>query len=196
MLRSRRPPPRPLPHRTATEHAAPPTKGVPLSTRCLVVGAGVVGVMTAYRLAEAGADVELIDAAGPGAGTTGTTFAWVGASPLGLWDYFELNVAGMAAYRRLRAELGHTAWYRSPGSLTWSTDPDTSGVQIARVAELRDAGYPAAWISARRARELEPDVRFGPAVEQVAFFPDEGYASPRPMIAELIGLARERGVRV
>ena len=167
-----------------------------MSTRCLVVGAGVVGAATAFRLAEAGADVELIDAAGPGAGTSGTTFAWVGASPLGLWDYFDLNVAGMAAYRRLRAELGPTAWYHSPGSLAWSTDPETAGVQVARLAELRDVGYPAVWISAARARELEPDVRFGATVEQVAFFPDEGYASPRPMIAELIGRARERGVRV
>jgi D-hydroxyproline dehydrogenase subunit beta len=166
-----------------------------LSTRCLVVGAGVVGAATAFRLAEAGVDVELIDATGPAAGTSGTTFAWVGASPLGLWDYFDLNVAGMAAYRRLRAELGHTAWYHSPGSFAWYGDTDRASGLVARVAELRDVGYPAGLVSASRARELEPDVRLAPSVEQVAFFPDEGYASPRPMIAELIGLARERGVR-
>jgi glycine/D-amino acid oxidase-like deaminating enzyme len=166
-----------------------------LSTRCLVVGAGVVGAATAFRLAEAGADVELIDAAGPGAGTSGTTFAWVGASPLGLWDYFEINVAGMAAHRRLRAELGQADWYHSPGSLTWHSDRDAANGLVARVAELREVGYPAALISAARARELEPDLRLAPSVEQVASFPDEGYASPRPMIAELVALARQRGVR-
>ena len=166
-----------------------------MSTRCLVVGAGVIGAATAFRLAEAGADVELIDAATPAAGTSGTTFAWVGASPLGLWDYFDLNVAGMAAYRRLRAELGHTAWYHSPGSFAWYGDGDPASRLVARVAQLRDVGYPAALLPPSRARELEPDLRLAPSVKQVAFFPDEGYASPRAMIAELIGLARDRGVR-
>jgi glycine/D-amino acid oxidase-like deaminating enzyme len=165
-----------------------------LSSRCLVVGAGVVGAATAFRLAEAGAEVELIDAAGPGAGTSGTTFAWVGASPRGLWEYFELNVAGMAAYRRLRAELGPVGWYRSAGSLAWHSDPEAEAGLVDRVAELREAGYPAALIGRESARRLEPDLRFGASVEQVAFYPDEGYASPRPMIADLLGLARERGV--
>ena len=47
MSPSHRLPPRPLRHRTATEHASLTTKGEQLSTRCLVVGAGVVGAATA-----------------------------------------------------------------------------------------------------------------------------------------------------
>ena len=101
----------------------------------------------------------------------------------------------MAAYRRLRAELGHTAWYHSPGSFAWYGDRRPGERLVARVAELRDVGYPAALLPPSRARELEPDLRLAPSVKQVAFFPDEGYASPRAMIAELIGLARDRGVR-
>jgi glycine/D-amino acid oxidase-like deaminating enzyme len=163
-------------------------------TRCLVVGAGAIGAATSLRLAQAGAKVTLLDAGGPGIGTSGTTFAWVGASPLGLWNYFDLNVAGMAAYRRLRAELGTTPWYRSSGSLAWYSDPTAESALVDRVAELRAAAYPAAVIDREQASQLEPDVRFAASVERVAFYPDEGYAFPRPMIATLLQLARERGV--
>jgi glycine/D-amino acid oxidase-like deaminating enzyme len=41
--------------------------------------------------------------------------------------------------------------------------------------------------------ELEPDLRLAPAVEEVAFYPDEGYAWPRPLIAQLIALAQAHG---
>ena len=47
-------------------------------------------------------------------------------------------------------------------------------------------------ISAERARALEPGARFG-AAERVAFYSDEGYAFPRPMIAELLRGARRHG---
>jgi len=163
-----------------------------MSTRCIVVGAGVIGAATAMRLAQSGAQVTLLDAADPGSGTSATTFAWVGASPLGLWDYFEINVAGMAAYRRLRAELGVTPWYHAGGALVWYSAADAGGGLAARVEQLRDVGYPATLISQARARTLEPGVRFG-AAERVAFYSDEGYAFPRPMIADLLRMARAHG---
>lgn len=166
-----------------------------MSTRCLVVGAGIIGAATSLRLAQAGAEVELIDALGPGEGTSGTSFAWVGASPLGLWDYFDLNVAGVAAYRRLRAELGATPWHGSDGSLVWYTDGARQAALAERVQQLRSAGYPATLLDPAAALALEPDLRLAESVEGVAFHPDEGFASPRPMIATLLRLARERGVR-
>ena len=107
--------------------------------RCIVVGAGLVGAATSMRLAQSGAQVTVLDAAAPGAGTSGTTFAWVGASPLGLWDYFDINVAGMAAHRRLRAELGAAPWYQTPGALVWFSDAGAGAGLTARVEQLRDA---------------------------------------------------------
>src|SRR5262249_25652913 len=100
--------------------------------RAVVVGAGIVGTATALRLAQKGVQVTLVDAAFPGDGTTGTSFAWVGASHRGLWDYFDINVQGMAAYRRLEVELGTLPGFVRTGSLTWG-DPELA----ERVAELR-----------------------------------------------------------
>jgi glycine/D-amino acid oxidase-like deaminating enzyme len=163
-----------------------------LNRRCIVVGAGVIGCSVAARLATAGSQVTLLDAAEPASGTSATTFAWVGPSALGLWEYFDLNVAGLAAYRRIHAELGETPWFHARGSLVWFSDAAAEANLVERVAQLRATGYPAALLTAARANELEPGVRFDGA-ERVAFYSDEGYVFARPMIADLLSLARARG---
>jgi len=160
----------------------------------VVVGAGVIGATTALRLAETGAHVTVLDAEGPCAGTSSTSFAWVGASALGLWDYFEINVAGTAAYRRLQAELGPLPWHVANGSLVWYSDGGAQETLLARVAELRDAGYPAALLTPARVRELEPALKLADTVEQVAFYSDEGYVLARAMVADILLLAEQRGV--
>jgi glycine/D-amino acid oxidase-like deaminating enzyme len=55
-----------------------------LAARCVVVGAGIVGLCIALRLAEHGADVTVVEANRPGYGATANSFAWVGASHPGL----------------------------------------------------------------------------------------------------------------
>src|SRR5436190_715646 len=70
-----------------------------MSRRCVVIGAGVVGVTTALHMAERGFEVCLLEAATPGAGAGGTTFAHVNARYVGYWDYFELRAAGVAGTR-------------------------------------------------------------------------------------------------
>lgn len=162
-----------------------------------VVGAGVVGACAALRLAQAGARVTVLEADHPGSGTSARSFAWVGASPRGLWPYFAINAAGMAAHRRLRAELGGAPWLTLTGSLAWFSDPERGPEVAARVAELRDAGYPSALISAAAAVcDLEPDLRLPPDVEHVAFHPDEGFAAVLPMIREVLDAAHRLGAEV
>ena len=46
------------------------------SVEIIVVGAGCVGANVAYRLAERGARVTVLEAGAPGHGTSGATFAW------------------------------------------------------------------------------------------------------------------------
>src|SRR5919109_2768894 len=91
---------------------------------CVVVGGGVLGAMTALRLAERGSAVSLVDASVPGSGTSATTFAHINASYAGYWDYFELRAAGVAGYRRLRAELGSAPWLRDTGFMQFDESPE------------------------------------------------------------------------
>ena len=118
----------------------------------VVIGAGVVGSAVALRLAQDGARVTLLDAGEPGAGTSSTSFAWIGASAAALRDYRALNVAGVAAYARMEAQLGPRPWLRRTGSLVWHTDPERGAELAAEVAALADMGYAVqrCWTRSRR----------------------------------------------
>ena len=162
----------------------------------VAVGAGVVGSAVALRLAQNGARVDLLDAGEPGAGTSSTSFAWIGASAAALRDYRALNVAGVDAYARLQAELGPRPWLRRTGSLVWHTDPGRSAELASQVAALTDMGYEATLLDPEQALALEPSLRLAPGVEHVAFHADEGHADGRRMAAELAARAVDAGAEL
>jgi glycine/D-amino acid oxidase-like deaminating enzyme len=158
--------------------------------------------MTALRLAERGLDVILLEAATPGSGTSGTTFAHVNASYPGYWDYFELRAAGVAGYRRLRSELGSAPWFVDTGFLQVEESPQKRAELSEHAARLRAAGYAVTRVSAERARDLQPDVVIGGEAEEAFFYPGEGYVKIHAMLADLLragtrlGLAVRPGQRV
>jgi glycine/D-amino acid oxidase-like deaminating enzyme len=165
--------------------------------RCVVVGGGVVGAMTALRLAERGSPVTLVDASVPGSGTSATTFAHVNASYAGYWDYFELRAAGVAGYRRLRAELGSAPWLVDAGFLQIEESASKQEELADHVGRLREAGYSVAGLTAQRVRrDLEPDLAIGAEVEEVFFYPDEGYLEVHPMLAHLLRAGTALGLVV
>jgi glycine/D-amino acid oxidase-like deaminating enzyme len=63
--------------------------------RCAVIGAGVLGVCVAARLAEAGVAVTLLEQARPGHAATRSSFAWLNANDKAPRAYHDLNHAGM-----------------------------------------------------------------------------------------------------
>jgi D-hydroxyproline dehydrogenase subunit beta len=168
-----------------------------MNLRVVVVGSGVVGVVTALRLAERGVEVTLVDASVPGSGTSGSTFAHVNASYAGYWDYFELRAAGVAGYRRLRSELGSAPWLVDTGFLQFERSPQQHGELSEHADRLRDAGYPVARVRPDDVRRrLEPDLVIPSDVEEVFFYPDEGYVEVQPMLAQLLRAAAQLGVGV
>ena len=62
--------------------------------RTIVIGAGVMGASVAYRLAQGGAAVTVLEAARIGGGTSGISFAWTNAHRKPPKPYHDLNVAG------------------------------------------------------------------------------------------------------
>ena len=77
-----------------------------MAQRVIVVGSGIIGACIGLRLAQSGADVTIIEGDAPGAGTSGTSFAWLDASHPSLAGYVELNIDGLDAWRRLGDVLG------------------------------------------------------------------------------------------
>src|SRR5215831_943712 len=97
-----------------------PGAGARRPGRCVVIGAGVLGVCVAARLAEAGATVALLEQARPGHGATRASFAWLNANEKVPRGYHDLNHAGMRAWAGLSATLGGAAWYRPAGNIEWA----------------------------------------------------------------------------
>src|SRR5437667_6584465 len=124
--------------------------------KTIVLGAGVLGASVAYRLAQAGAAVTVLEAARIGGGTSGTSFAWTNAHKKPPRPYHDLNVGGMKAHAALKDEFGATPWWHGGGSLEWELEPNRAD-QRANVEQLQAWGYAAEWIDLKQVQELEPD---------------------------------------
>lgn len=164
-----------------------------MTDRVVVIGAGILGALTAYRLAERGAAVTLIDAHAPGSGTTATSYAHVNASYAGYWDYFALRAAGVTGYRRLRAELGEAPWLKDVGCLHFETDREASASLAEHVRRLEEYGYSVASLTPAMVSEMEPDVVVPATVSEIFFYPDEGYIHGPALIGDLLTRADRHG---
>jgi glycine/D-amino acid oxidase-like deaminating enzyme len=164
--------------------------------KVIVIGAGVMGASAAFRLAQAGAEVTVLEAGRVGGGTSGISFAWTNSHNKPPRAYHDLNVAGMRAHAGLREEFGATPWWHGGGSLEWEAE-EGRAAQAANVERLRSWGYAAEWITPRELAELEPDI--DPAAvgdAPIAYFPEEGWLDPVPYAHAMMSAARRHGARV
>ncbi|WP_171063962.1 NAD(P)/FAD-dependent oxidoreductase [Actinomadura soli] len=162
--------------------------------RILVVGAGIVGAALADRLARQD-EVTVVEAEGPGAGTSGTSYAWINANDPEDPSYHRFRTEAMSTWRRLAAEFGDPAWYRPSGHTTWAAADDAKTRLADRVARLARLGYAAEPIDPGRLRELEPHVQ-APPDALIAHYPDEGFVHGGPAARALAERARESGAAV
>lgn len=160
--------------------------------KIVVIGAGVVGSSLAFRLAQAGQQVTLVDRAHPAYGTTGSSFAWINASTKTPEDYFELNVAGMVAHRTLRDELGGAPWLHEGGNLVWVDDDDAPELE-SRASRLRRWGYPVEELGRRQMESLEPNVRFEPHIDHAVLFATEAWIEGPRIAGRMSELAQDQG---
>jgi glycine/D-amino acid oxidase-like deaminating enzyme len=141
----------------------------------VVVGAGIVGASVAYHATRLGAAVTIVDKALPGAGATGESFAWIGASERA----GRLRAAATEEYRRLAAELPAVN-VRWAGSLQWGGQEPLDDLEPGR--HLVDAEQIAA---------LEPNLRTPPP--RAVHIPGDGAVDPVATTDALVDAARERG---
>ena len=168
----------------------------PRPHRCTVIGAGVLGVCLAVRLAEAGAEVTLLERDEPGQAATRSSFAWLNSNDKAPRAYHDLNEAGVRAWGRLAARLDGGAWYRPAGNLEWAASPAHRTELTARVGRLTEWGYPARLVDPAEARLLEPTLRLPRPAPDIAWFPGEGYLLTVAMVSHLAERAVQQGVKV
>ncbi len=147
-------------------------------TKAIVIGAGVIGASIAFGLAEAGAEVIVLEAGRIGGGTSGISFAWVNSRNKPPKAYHDLNVAGMKAHLALSDRFGAAPWLHRGGAFEWTTAQEYSA-QVARVEQLQSWGYAAEWITPAQLHNLEPDVDLASVGDQpVAYYAEEGWVDP------------------
>jgi len=168
-----------------------------LPNEVVVIGAGAVGGSVAFRLAQAGARVTVLDAGEPGSGTSGSSFAWLNSGDKQPREYHDLNVAGMREHRALADELGGR-WYHGGGNLDWAATDAGREKLRQRVARLQEWGYAAEWLTPERVLgELEPRLALDrDEGRSIAYFPEEGWVDGQLLARALAGAIERGGGRV
>lgn len=163
----------------------------PMTQKILIVGGGIIGASFALHLAEAGADVRLLDAEpNPGGVATPASWAWINASWGNPPDYFRLRQDSMRQWREIDRRVPGLSvnWC---GGLLW----DMAEAELLAYAKERNAqGYEVRVVDAAQAWKIEPNLAAAPAL--AVHVPGEGSVEPLHAVECLLSAARERGAEV
>jgi len=167
----------------------------------VVVGGGVIGLACAWRLAQRGAEVAVLERGKPGGGATRVAagmLAPVGELTFGEPELLELTLAAARMYPEFVAELematGEGTGYEPLGALHVALDRDEAA-QLRRVHDLqRSLDLEAEWLSTRRCRELEPGL--APSFHGGVLAAAEAAIDPRALTEALLAACRDAGVEV
>src|SRR5579883_271262 len=166
----------------------------------VVVGAGLIGSAVAWRLAQAGLRVVLLDRGEPG-----QEASWAGAGLLqpeagreASPELLRLWLESLAMYddfiRELREATSADVEFRLCGRLVLALDAAEEAALHQRAEAQRAAGIPCEWLTAAEVRRREPAVT--PDVRAALYFPQHGLVDNRRLVRILALAAAMAGARV
>jgi glycine oxidase len=166
-----------------------------------VVGAGVIGLACAWRAAQRGLDVVVLERRTPAAGASGVAagmLAPVGELTFGERRLLELTLESARLYPDFVAELeersGEQVGYSSCGALHVALDRDEAEELRRRHRLQRSLELEAEWLTPRRCRELEPGL--APSIAGGVHAPHEGAVDARALCAALLAALERDGAEV
>ncbi|MBA2504555.1 MAG: glycine oxidase ThiO [Thermoleophilaceae bacterium] len=170
------------------EHALEQSRDV------IVVGAGIIGLACAHRLAADGRDVLCLERGEPGGASSRAAagmLAPVTEAEFGEEALYELNIAAAERWPEFAQEIGAAAaGYRREGALMVAGDRDDAEA-LQRVRGLRERlGIASAWLTGKECRELEPGL--SPRVPGGLLAPEDGQVDPRAVCAALVRALGDR----
>jgi glycine oxidase len=163
----------------------------------LIIGGGVIGLAIAWRAAQRGMDVVLVDPR-PGAGASHVAAGMltpVAEAAYAERELFELGCLSLRRYPDFAAELteltGASVGFRRAGTLQVAYDADDMAV-LDEHAVLRESfGAQTQRLTGRQCREIEP--LLGPALRGGLLVDDDASVDPRLLTAALLTAARSAG---
>jgi glycine oxidase len=167
----------------------------------VVVGGGAIGLCCAWRAAQRGARVVVLDRAQPPAGATRVAagmLAPIGELAFGEPELLRMTLAASEVYPAFVAELeavsGMSTGYMRQGALHIALDRDEAA-ELRRVHDLqRSLGLSSEWLAPRHCRELEPGLT--PSFNGGVHAPDEAVVDPRKLSEALLVALAEEGAEV
>ncbi|MEF9903251.1 glycine oxidase ThiO [Streptomyces sp. P9-A2] len=164
----------------------------------LVVGGGIIGLVTAWRAAQRGLATTVLDPE-PGAGAARVAAGMLAAVTelhYGEQTLLGLNLASARRYPGFAAELteatGHDLGYRRCGTLAVALDADDRAhLRELHVLQQR-SGLDAQWLSGRECRRLEP--MLAPGVRGGLRVDGDHQIDPRRLAAALVTACERAGV--
>ncbi|MBT2412137.1 glycine oxidase ThiO [Streptomyces sp. ISL-12] len=165
----------------------------------LIVGGGIIGLVTAWRAAQRGLVTAVVDPA-PGGGAARVAAGMLAAVTelhYGEQTLLALNLASVRRYPAFAAELseatGHDLGYRRCGTLAVALDSDDRAHLRELHAFQRQSGLESEWLSGRDCRRLEP--MLAPGVRGGLRVDGDHQIDPRRLAAALLTACERAGVR-
>jgi glycine oxidase len=167
----------------------------------IVVGGGAIGLSAAWRLAQRGLSVAVLDRGEPGCGATRVSaglLAPVTEAEFGDEPLLEARLAAAEAWPRFAEELaeagGVDCGYRRNGALYVALDRDELE-EVRRHHDFRrELGLKADWLLPSECRDLEPAL--STACAGGSYTTDDGEVDPRGLIAALVAALERAGVPI
>ncbi len=164
----------------------------------IVVGGGIAGTSIAFRLAQTGRRVALIEKRGLASGASGRNGGMTSSGSTMLTDVgravYAINSANLRLIKTLAEELDADFELRLPGNLTVAMTPDQAEHLQSSVKHQRDAGLDVTWLDTRQARELQPALT--EAALGAEFSPDAGHLWPFGLVHAFADAGRRLGVDI
>jgi glycine oxidase len=167
-----------------------------------VIGAGLIGLATAFELRSRGASVIVLEAA-PQVATGATRVAAGMLAPVGELDFgepalLEMNLASAAMYpdfvSAVESASGHDVSYRRDGALHVALDRDEAA-ELRRILDLQvGLGLESRWLGPGASRDLEPGL--SPGLNGSVLVEGDGVVDPRALSAALVAALTGAGVEL
>ena len=164
----------------------------------LVIGGGIIGLVTAWRAAQRGLATAVVDPE-PGGGAARVAAGMLAAVTelhYGEEKLLALNLESARRYPDFAAELteltGHDLGYRRCGTLAVALDSDDRAHLRELHALQRRSGLDSVWLSGRECRRLEP--MLAPGVRGGLRVDGDHQIDPRRLASALVEACERAGV--
>ncbi len=163
--------------------------------RVVVIGAGIMGLATAYNLAKRGVtDVLVVDRGYLCGGASGRNGGGVRAQ-FSTETNIGLMRESIAICRDFAAEMRINVWFRQGGYLFLARTPDKARALEESVALQNRCGLSTRLLEPWEAQRIVPELSIE-GVTRASFNPDDGVVFPWPFVWGYAKAARDLGVEV